>query len=333
MFESARIKLTIWYLLIIMTVSLIFSAAIYQTVIFEFQRRVHNIQDRLQGEEFGFNPLNRPMYVFEESIKMAKKRVLFILLYANAVVFFFSSLAGYFLAGKTLTPIEETMEKQKRFIADASHELRTPLTALKTSMEVTLKDKNLSQKEAKDQIKENLEDVDNLVSLSNNLLDLANYQNGSNEVERVNLADLVKKACKEIEPLAKKENIKLTLTAEKVFIKADKDKIKQAVLALLDNAVKFSDKKGKVHVNLKNDRKHAVLIIKDNGIGISKKDLPYIFDRFYRADTSRMKQKRDGFGLGLSLVKKIVKSHNGSIKVKSEVGKGTAFTITLPTTA
>lgn len=331
MFESARIKLTIWYLLIIMTVSLIFSAAIYQTVTFEFQRRLNNIQDRLENEDFEFNFPDRPMYIFAEGIETAKTKVLFILLYANGVIFVFSSLAGYFLAGKTLAPIEESMEKQKRFIADASHELRTPLTALKTSMEVSLKDKNLSQKEAKEQIQENLEDIDNLVALSNNLLDLASYKNGNSEIERIDLADLAKKTCKEINPLAKKENVELIVAVEKVFIRADRNKIKQTVLALLDNAVKFNNKKGKIWVTVKPERKHAILEIKDNGIGILKKDQPYIFDRFYRADTSRFKQKRDGFGLGLSLVKKIVKTHNGSIKVKSEVDKGTAFTITLPT--
>ena len=348
MFHSARLKLTGWYLLIIILISTFFSAVIYIRVCQELEVGFHRVEIRHKAEELGI-PIPRrwerrletldprlqdlrPPPFLSEDLKAAKKRVGFNLLMIDGIILIVSAGAGYFLAGKTLRPIEKTMEEQKRFVADASHELRTPLTALKTSMEVALRDKKISLNQAKRTIKSNLDDVNELQALSDNLLKLTNYQtNGKSLVfENVDIDQVVKKACQKILPLTKKKNIDLKTKVKKQIIYANKESLEQMILIFLDNAVKYTPKNGRITAVMETDKKKLILKVKDTGIGIAKKDIPHIFDRFYRADQSRSKGKVAGFGLGLSLAKKIIEIHKGSVKVNSALGKGAAFTIKLP---
>jgi two-component system sensor histidine kinase CiaH len=348
MFKSARLKLTGWYLLIIMLISLFFSGVIYLRMCGELERGFRRMELRHRAEEMDI-PLPRffsgrledlpsrlretsPRYFFVEDLNEARKRLVINLLMINAGIFGFSALAGYFLAGKTLKPIEVAMEEQKRFVADASHELRTPLTALKTSMEVALRDKKMSLKDAKKVLKSNLGDIDGLQSLSNHLLSLANLQsNGQNLVfKKVNVAEVIKKAYRKILPLAEKKSIDIRLEVKDQAIQANQEGLEAMTLTFLDNAVKYTSQKGKVMIKTKTDKKYLILEIKDTGFGIPKKDLPHIFERFYRVDQSRSKSKVTGFGLGLSLAKRIIKIHKGSVKVSSTLGKGTTFMIRFP---
>ncbi|HEY4687029.1 MAG TPA: histidine kinase dimerization/phospho-acceptor domain-containing protein, partial [Candidatus Subteraquimicrobiales bacterium] len=147
MFRSARLKLTAWYLLIIMLISGFFSLIIYNRVVSQLEIGFNQIELRIRHMMPGVNPVAE--LLLAEQLKTAKSRVLFVLFSANGIILILSATAGYFLAGRTLKPIEETLKEQKRFVADASHELRTPLTARKTTLEVALRDKNLSVKEAR----------------------------------------------------------------------------------------------------------------------------------------------------------------------------------------
>ncbi|HUW22361.1 MAG TPA: HAMP domain-containing sensor histidine kinase [Candidatus Bathyarchaeia archaeon] len=339
MFKEARIKLTAWYLLIIMFISMVFSCVIYRVITFELERGLRRQEMRFMRQNSGLplvlplpqNPQAMSLELIDELI-LAKKRVAQNLILLNGIILGVSATAGYFLAGKTLKPIEEALEEQKRFIADASHELRTPLTALKTSMEVALRDKKLSTGEAKKVIKSNLEDINGLQSLSSNLLNLANLQgNGKNLVfESVDLSELIKNACRKILPLVKEKNIKIRTKAKKQEIKANKESLEGMLLIFLDNAVKYTPKAGRIVITTESDKKNIVIKIKDTGIGIPSQDIPHIFDRFYRVDQSRCKTEVPGFGLGLSLAKKIIELHKGSVQVTSVLNKGTTFTIKLP---
>lgn len=348
MFRSTRIKLTAWYLLIIMTISLSFSGVIYKETVVELERGFRRVDLRHRAEELGI-PLPRffsgrpedlpsrlretaPRYFFVEDLEETKKRLAFYLFLVNATILGVSALAGYFLAGKTLKPIEKILEEQKRFVADASHELRTPLTALKTSMEVALRDNKMSLPQVKKVLRSNLEDIDSLKTLSDNLLSLTHYQsNGRNLIfNKINMAEVIKKAGQKILPLAKKKGIDLKIKIENQTIQANQESLEEMILIFLDNAVKFTQAKGKIKVIGKTDKKYFSLKISDTGIGIAKKELPYIFDRFYRADQSRSKEKVLGFGLGLSLAKRIIEIHKGTVEVESVSGKGTTFTIKLP---
>ena len=330
LFHSARIKLTAWYLAIIMAISVSFSAFIYISVTSEFHDRLANIERRYQLRSFGFVPPPGQVEIFFEDLEASRSRFLLILFYTNSAIFTFSAIAGYFLAGKTLAPIEKVLEEQKRFVADASHEFRTPLTSLQTSIEVALRDKGLNLKDAKNILKDSLSDVHNMTNLSDYLLGLARFQNNTLTITTVNIRDVVKKVGRQINPIAKSKKVLLTIKSKSVTLKANEESLEKLIRILLDNAIKYTPKNGKVWLNTEKANKNLLIKVKDNGIGISKNDLPHIFERFYRVDLSRSKEQIPGFGLGLSMVKEIVGLHKGSISVKSKLGKGSTFIVKLP---
>ncbi len=348
MFRSARVKLTGWYLLIIMLISVVFSAVIYTSTTRELERGFRRAEMRFRGEELdtpfhrqwpgrweNINPTPRETdlsFSFIEDIEAAKKRVALNLLMINGAILAISAAAGYFLAGKTLTPIEVALDEQKRFVADASHELRTPLTALKTSIEVALRKKRLVDKDARAIMESSLEDIDGLESLANNLLSLTQYQQGNSAFvfQPTDINEVVENAHKKISPLAKKKNIKISLRTSSQVLEANRQSLAEMMLIFLDNAVKYTPKSGKVVVTTKSDRKNLIVEVNDTGIGILKEDIPHIFDRFYRIDQSRSKDSVAGFGLGLSLAKRIIELHKGFVEVESAEGEGTTFTVKLP---
>lgn len=348
MFKSARLKLTGWYLLIIMLISIAFSLVIYTAISRELEHGFRRVEMRFRARELNI-PLPQhfstrpedlpprlrelpPRFFLVEDIQAAKKRLGLNLLMINGFILGISAVAGYLLAGKTLKPIEAVLEEQKRFVTDASHELRTPLTALKTSLEVALRDKKLTTKEARATLESSLEDINRLQSLTNNLLGLSHYQEGATKLsfKKVGLAAVIESACEKIRPLAKKKGVAVEFEAADLTIEADKESLEEMMVIFLDNGVKFTPQGGKVTVVAKPEKKYALIGVGDTGVGIAKEDLPHIFDRFYRADKSHSKTEVDGFGLGLALAKKIIEMHRGSVAVSSVLDKGTTFTIKLP---
>jgi signal transduction histidine kinase len=267
-----------------------------------------------------------------ELVEWAKLRVLEALFGINVIILLLSALAGYFLAGRTLRPIKNMLDEQNRFITDASHELNTPLTALKTSLEVNLRNRQLNLEEAKEVLQSNLEDVNSLQSLSEELMGVVMYQkqNGNFKMEKIVLPVAIKSAVEKVKSLAEKKKIIIKVDISKVFIMGDEKSLRELFVILLDNAIKYSANKTVISLTAKKEDSLIQVTVKDNGVGIKKEDLPHIFDRFYRADRSRTKQRVGGYGLGLSIAKRIVTLHNGSIKVESEIGKGSVFTVTLP---
>jgi len=345
MFHSARLKLTAWYLLIIMTISLSFSGVIYVGLTRELERGWRRMEIRKRAEDLGIplpgffslrpEDLPRrlkdfsPRYFLTEDLKETKRRVLRNLLAVNGGIFILAGISGWFLAGKTLKPIEQALEEQKRFVADASHELRTPLAALKTSNEVALKDKKLTLGEAKKLIKSNLEEIESLETLTNNLLTLASLEENGQKLnfQKVDIKNIVDSTYQKILPLGLEKKIKIKIESSGGKIFGDEESLKKMILIFLDNAVKYTPEGGKIWLKTWQEKGKLILEIKDTGIGISEADLPHIFERFYRADKARAK---GGFGLGLALAKRIIELHHGSVKVVSRVGKGTTFTIMLP---
>jgi len=334
MFQKARIKLTVWYLLIIMLVSVAFSLVIYLGINGELGRFERLQGLRLQREQQLMLPVPPPPEIRGldlEAIAAARTRLTIILIFINLGIFVAAGFAGYFLAGRTLRPIKDMLDEQNRFITDASHELRTPLTSLKTSIEVNLRNKNLTINQAKNLIQSNLEDVEYLRVLSDGLLRLAYYQepNGNMLFEKVSLKEVVENAVDKVKALALDNKIRINSRIENLKIHGDKKSLTELFVILLDNAIKYGKQNSSVKINtLKEDGK-VIISVSDNGIGIDDKDLPHIFDRFYRAEKSRSKENVSGYGLGLSIAKKIVEIHNGLIAVESEKGKGATFTVTL----
>lgn len=335
MFKNARIKLTAWYILILMMISIFFSAIIYKGATNEIDRLTQMQKQRIERrfQENNFYPHSPDIrFIDPELLEETKQRLLLILIIINGGIIFVVGSLSYLLAGKTLRPIQEMVEEQNRFISDASHELRTPLTALKSSLEVNLRDKNLTIDGAKNIIFESIEDVNKLQQLSDSLLQLAQYQKPQvySKMETLSLREIIKESIKKISFLAKKKNIIIKNKTEDINIYGNKYGLIDLFVILLDNAVKYSEEKSTVTITTKKAEKLVLISIKDQGIGIEKKDLPFIFDRFYRSDKARSKTEINGYGLGLSIAKKIIDLHQGTISIESKLKKGTIAIVSLP---
>lgn len=323
MFESARLKLTTWYLLIIMLISMVFSLIIYSGINSELKRFEQFWEIRLEREVRGTPVLDL------KTISQARSRLILIFILINSGILATSALAGYFLAGKTLRPIKEMMDDQNRFVADASHELRTPLTAMKTEIEVALRQQNLTAAQSKKLLQSNLEEVGKMQNLSNYLLSLNRNQHNNARRENLNLTELTRQVITKLQPLAKKRQITfLTKLAEAETV-GDKDSLAELLTILIENAIKYSHAGGKIKINLAKERNHLKLSVQDFGVGIKKEDQANIFKRFFRSDSSRTKTAADGYGLGLSIASDIVNLHHGKIEVKSFPGSGSTFIVTI----
>lgn len=326
-FYAARMRLTAWYIIISALISIVFSIAIYDVVTRELRQSFIQAEQRLRG-----GPIVREraqMFLQEEYI-IAKNAVIVRLIILNTVIIASSGFAGYFLASKVLEPIEDMVEEQKRFIGDASHELRTPLTALRSEIEVSLRDKSFSSK-AKNLLRSNLEEVQNMQNLVFSLLALSRYTDRADvAVERVNLASIAAEVIKQHGDQAKKRKVKIEQKLEEVQVDANAASIRQLFSTLIDNAIKYNKEGGTVTVQTKKKRRHAYIKIADTGMGIPSEDIPHIFNRFYRVDASRSKNNVEGYGLGLSIAHSIVELHSGEIWVSSKLSSGTSFHIHLP---
>lgn len=229
--------------------------------------------------------------------------------------------------------LAETLQKQellrKRLTSDMAHELRTPLTNLKSHIEALL-DKVF---EPTDEILTGFyEEIQRLIKLVNGLNDAAKLEQTTTILNKskFNLSLELEKIINSFKPLYKTSSLKIhSKLTPNLEIFMDKDKFKQVIYNLLSNALKYSKENGEVLVTLKSFANTIIIEIKDNGIGISEKDLPFIFERLYRSDESRNKNT-GGAGIGLTIVKNIVEAHKGTIKVTSSLGVGTTFIITLP---
>lgn len=235
---------------------------------------------------------------------------------------------------ETNKELNRFLNLKTQFTADAAHELRTPLTIIQGNLDLittqTKNDKDNPCLENIDFIKKEVQNISNLLS---DLSVIANIEaNPENEIyEKIDMTSLIKTICESLKVVAKQKNIKIDFKDKKgnYLISGDETKIERLLLNILRNAIKYNKKNGWIKISLEKNLKNIKIIIEDDGIGISKEDIPHIFDRFYRADKSRSRAE-GGTGLGLSIAKWIAEAHKGSIKAKSTLGKGSTFTITLP---
>ncbi|HSM58651.1 MAG TPA: ATP-binding protein [Candidatus Sulfomarinibacteraceae bacterium] len=227
---------------------------------------------------------------------------------------------------QTLERLETLFRTQQRFLADVSHELRTPLTTIRGNVDL-MRRMGVADASFLDDIQAELERMTRLV---NDLLLLARADVGSLPIEHrlVELDTVVLDVYRQLSKLNRPVRVVLE-EVDQVAVMGDEDRLKQLILNLADNAIKYTSPGGVVSLRLCKTVSQAQLSISDTGIGIPEEDLPYIFDRFYRVDKARTRA-HGGSGLGLSIAKWIVEVHDGEIEVESEVGKGTTFHIYLP---
>lgn len=329
MFERARVTLTAWYLIIIMAISLAFSVVIYKSITFELRRAKERQEKRVILRTFD----QPPLFLFEDDIfTEISFRLRNTLMLINLAILVGAGGLGYYLAGKTLSPIQDMLDQQARFVSDASHELKTPLTAMRISLEVQLREKTIANNQARTILSDNLEEVIRLQKLTEGLLELSKPQ-----LKKVllptKLSEIIGAAVKDVEPLAVSKSIKVEVANSKksVTVLADSMSLQRAIVAIIENAIKYSDPESIVKIRTTIADKNVEVTVRDHGIGISSKDLPFITERFYRGDKSRSSV---GYGLGLSIAHKTVKEHNGILTITpAQHGIGTNVVITLPYSA
>lgn len=225
------------------------------------------------------------------------------------------------------------LELKQKFISDASHELRTPLTVIQGNLDLTTQELQNSHHRIPKIYKLIGKEIEHMTSILSDLTMLTNADANTEKLkyEKIDLGLLAQAVEQSLRVLAQMKNITLTTKdpAEPIIIKGDESKLEKVLLNLVRNAIKYTDKNGQIDIWIAKNDGEVTINIKDTGIGIPEKDLPYIFERFYRVDKARSRNE-GGTGLGLSIAKWIVEAHGGRISVVSEAGKGSTFTVHLP---
>ena len=229
---------------------------------------------------------------------------------------------------ETLERLEKLFSSQQRFLADVSHELRTPLTVIKANADL-LRLMNEIDLESLNSIKD---ETDRLTRMVGDLLLLAHADTGKLPLnfKPVELDCLLLDVLKDLHLLAGDRIQLKIIEIDQIQVNGDVDRLKQVLVNLISNAIKYTPGDGTVSITLGKEEEFAKLIIKDTGPGIPREDLPHIFERFYRTEKSRTRSKTSGFGLGLSITYWIVNAHGGKIEAESMEGAGTTFTVWLP---
>ena len=243
---------------------------------------------------------------------------------------FLVAAGGFFLVRKSTAPIERSIEFMRRFMADAAHELRTPITILRTRAEIALQ----QPREAANYVSA-LRGVEaearRLGGIVDSLLVLARADAGEQQIDtaRIFLDDIAVDAAGAAQIVARQKNVQVTVDQfEEAPVEGDPTLIRQLIMIVLDNAVKFTDAGGQVHVRVSMHEGAPTFAVEDTGIGIKQEELPRVFQRFFRGETAR--SRTDGAGLGLSIASWIAREHGADISLSSEPGKGTKVVVTFP---
>ena len=224
--------------------------------------------------------------------------------------------------------IKEQENIRKRLTGDISHELKTPLTNIQSHLEAMIDGIWEPTEERLLSVKEEAERLSSLVS---DMQKLNKYDESSIKLKKdnVNISDIICFVIFQFSNLAKSKNIKIEYEKKNINLYCDKDKITQALVNILSNAIRYSNEGSTIFIEERLKDNKVIISIEDQGIGISEEDLKYVFERFYRADKSRTRAT-GGTGIGLTIVKSIVSSHGGEVKLESKLGEGSKFTIILP---
>lgn len=234
------------------------------------------------------------------------------------IVFFAAGILALYVANRTLKPISLSIRKQKQFIAGAAHELRNPLAALHARIESLLRSHQESV--SKSELTDLLSETKHLIGISESLLTLEKSEAKKSHPEMLALGDVLTSEIERLEHTLKDKQISLNTDLGNGKVQIDKYELHTVVYNLLHNAIKFTPPLGTITVSWK----EGALTIMDSGIGIPIESIPHIFERFYKVDPA---QSKEGNGLGLSIVKEILERNNATIRVLSQVGMGTTFTV------
>jgi signal transduction histidine kinase len=327
-FYRARLSLTIIYVALLAVILFFSSGITYSAFSQRLENRFERFSVRVNDQRLIIGEMPPP-----PTSEEVRGDLLFSLLFVDGFFLILAGVLSYWLAGLTLKPIKAAYDSQKQFLGDASHELRTPLAILQTDLENEML---VSQQEVdRQRITSNLEEVGRMSRLVENLLALSRFDEEARVQPKfvsLDLLSLIKDTVDRLETLAQQHEVTLGFEkTEKIEIKvfSDKEMLSQVLSNVIKNAILYNKPGGQVTIKIEVEPREVKIFVADTGIGIAKKDLTKIFDRFYRVDKSRSRQT-GGSGLGLSIVRSIIEQLNGSIKIISLPEQGTTVTLSLP---
>ena len=288
----------------------------------------------MTAKEIQIGEINQIIYVGKDvtALYSGMQKATYALVFLGVLALVIATVIGHFMAGRAIIPMKEAYDKQKQFAADASHELRTPLAVVMASADLLLADPTIQNPFLKEILSDLKDEVKKMSKLVGDLLMVARSDNNALKIkmQKIDLGKLLEQNIRMMTPLAEKKEISLIgENFKKLIMIGDEQKIKQLILILVDNAIKYTLSGGKVIVRLENSESNrAIFSVQDSGIGIAPEDKEKIFERFYRVDKARSREM-GGNGLGLAIAMEILKIHDGKIFVDSELGVGTKFTVEL----
>jgi signal transduction histidine kinase len=238
-------------------------------------------------------------------------------------------LVSWWMAGRSLRPSIQAWEMQQTFIANASHELRTPLTLIRASAEVVSRQTNPQGKQML--LNDIMTECDHMSQIVEDLLLISKMDTHQLKLDiiLVDIKDLLEDVQRQFEPLARKNHVELKIEEQQGKVKGDRMRLRQILIILLDNALRFTSSGGSIVLSSRQVSRNIELCVQDDGKGIPPEHLEHVFERFYQVNPGKDEKNR-GNGLGLSIAKSLVEAHEGTIKIISEPGKGTSVTIILP---
>jgi len=341
LFHSARLKLTTFYFAILVIFCLLLTFGVRAVTDYELHRgddaqrgAVHKLLERWSDDydEPPITPNGDRFFANTQAqqTNMTRKHLNRDFVLIDILLLGGGAILSYWYAGRTLRPIEEMHEQQKRFTADASHELRTPLASMKVENEVFLRQKHFEEADARELIASNLEEVERLERLATNLLALNQYGQHSITKMPVDIEVVVREALERTKRrLGTKSKPHFTVKLAPATVQADKESLIELTTILLDNAAKYGPSGGEVVVAGEQRPNGYVLAVRDHGAGIAEDDLPHIFERMYRGDKARS-SRVPGHGIGLSLAKQIADVHQAALEASNHPDGGAMFILTLP---
>ncbi len=263
-----------------------------------------------------------------EEVNDSLKNVIISFLLIIPIIILITGVASYKLANIAINPIKESFEELKRFTEDASHELKTPLAAIKANIDVALLKDSKDVYYYKDKLNVINESVNRMKDIITNMLQLFKIDSGNYlfKKEKINLNSLFEAIKLKFSDAALNKNITLEIEKKDVYIETNKEALVEILEIIVENAIVFNKQYGKVRVFTDVSNKNIKINVEDTGIGISKRDLPHIFDRFYRGEKSRSRET-GGAGLGLSIAYNLAKAIGAKIEVQSEESVGSTFSI------
>jgi two-component system, OmpR family, sensor histidine kinase CiaH len=339
MLHSARFRLTAFYLAILLCFSLVITFGIRALALHEYELsnraqlgEVYSLQKNFFDDSIETFVLPPPRSQFanlqqnqDDLVRAHLNRDMLIL---NLCALVLGGVLSYWYAGRTLKPIIEAHDAQKRFASDASHELRTPLANMKVENEVFLRQKAFSEPEARELITSNLEEVQRLESLADNLLQLTQYEQANLKLGTVPIRTIVDNALLHTAKALEARGVKIDKKLVPAHVLGDRSSLERLLSIIIDNAIKYGPEKGAVFITGTKTSGQYLLKVRDEGPGIAETDLPHIFDRLYRGDKARS-SKAEGYGLGLALAKQIAIANQASIVAQNAKPRGAEFTLEL----